>query len=219
MKHGNDTRPLRPLWRVALAVALTAGATGTAAAQGSTRMAGSGGGISGGGAGGASHGGVLFRTDVPSTATRIAVQPAVLWRATAEVLSEMGLAMSPTSNPASMDFVTTFSDLRGRLFNRPNSEFFACNSGDMLNNLTATGRINMALRARVARDPEGGNGSVLYTQIDARAQRRGTSASAVECDTTGKLEARLAQQIEARAQEIANPARPAATPAATPAPR
>ncbi|HYH80374.1 MAG TPA: hypothetical protein VEX86_11275 [Longimicrobium sp.] len=219
MKHAFDTRFAR-LARLggvaALAVMLAAVASAPAAAQGSTQMSGSGGGMRGAGSGGPGGTG-LFRNDVASTDTRVAAPPAVLWRATAEVLGEMGFEASEASNSAGMEFVSTFANLRGRLFNRPNAEFFSCNSGDLLNDLTATGRINMALRARVAADPQGG--SVLHTQIDARAQRRSTSATPVTCDSTGKLEQRVAQQIGVRVQEILAESAPRpATPPAAPTP-
>lgn len=217
MTHMLDIRSAR-LARLggvaALAFVLAAVASAPAAAQGSTRMSGQGSGIRGSGSGGPRYA-ASFRTDVPSTDTRVDAQPAVLWRATAEVLGAMGFAVSETSDAAALEFVSTFADLHGRLFNRPNAEFFSCNSGDMLNDLTATGQINMALRARVAAGPQGG--SVLYTQVDARARRRATSATPVECDSTGKLEQRIALQIQTRVQEIqaeSAGARPAPAPAA-----
>jgi hypothetical protein len=207
MTHDLDTRFARLGGVAVLAVALAALASAPAAAQGSTRMAGQGAGMRSAGSGGPRYN-ALFRTDVPETATRIDAEPAVLWRATTEVLGEMGFGVSETTDAATMEFVSTFADLHGRLFNRPNAEFFSCNSGDMLNDLTATGRINMALRARIVPEPQGG--SVLHTQIDARAQRRATSATPVQCDSTGKLEQRIAERIEIRVREILAP--PAAAP-------
>lgn len=196
----------------ALAFVLAGLASAPAAAQGSTRMSsGASSGIRGSGSGGASYG-ALFRNDIPENTTRVDAQPAVLWRALAEVVGEMGYAMSETSDARRLEFVSTFADLRGRLFNRPNADFFSCNSGDMLNDLTATGRINLALRARVEPDPQGG--SLLLTQVDARAQRRSTSATPVQCDSTGKLEQRIAERIVIRVMEIEAAAHPATAPAA-----
>jgi len=216
MTHFLDTRHAR-LARLAgvtaLAVLLAGAASAPAAAQGAGSGRGTSSGIRGGGGGGNRYN-ALFRSDLPTTDTRFDAPPAVLWRAVAEVLGEMGYAVSESSNTAGMEYASTFADLHGRLFNRPNSEFFSCNSGDLLNDLTATGRLNMALRARV--EPASNGGSVLHTQVDARAQRRATSASPVQCDSTGKLEQRIAQQILLRVEQIQaeRDARPATAPAA-----
>ncbi|HET7233933.1 MAG TPA: hypothetical protein VFJ16_28235 [Longimicrobium sp.] len=152
----------------------------------------------------------IFRNDAPETSAIIHAPPAAVWRALSEVYAEMGFPMATASNPGSMEYLTNFMELRGRLLERPNGEWFDCQWSDPLNDLTNTGQISFAVRSRVA--PGEGGASVLHTQVDARARRRGTSASRVDCTTTAKLEQALGRLVDQRVQQLAHPA-PAAAPA------
>jgi hypothetical protein len=159
---------------------------------------------------------VSFRNDVAQTDSRLEAPPAAVWQAMTEVYGEMGFPLAETANPHAHDYLTPFMDLRGRLFNKANSTYFSCSGYDILNDLTNTGQITFAVRTRLSA-AEGG-GTMLHTQVDARARRRGGSASAVECSTTGEFEKTLARMVDERLQQSA--ARPAGqtAPAAPPAP-
>lgn len=158
----------------------------------------------------------VFRDDAPETTTDIGAKPADVFRTLSEVLAEMGMAMSTASNPHGLEYLTNFVDLRGRLFNRPNGEFFNCQTGDFVSDMTNAGQITFAIRARVA--GAGADASVLHMQLDARARRRGTNTGQINCNTTSKLETRVAQLVQTRLALAASPDSGAAAPAAQPQP-
>lgn len=143
----------------------------------------------------------IFRDDVPETRTRIARPAADVWKALTEVYAELGFPLSTTANPRAQEFLTPFMDVRGQLFNLRNSEFFACQQFDTLGDLTNTGQISFALRTRL--EPADDSATIVSTQVDARARRRNTTATSVECASTGKLEQALAQAV---AQRLSQPA-------------
>jgi len=192
--HSQQVRPVRPSirtrWVAVLAVALVPALVHPAAAQQRDR-----GSIS------------IFRNDAPETATRVAYPADAVWKALTEVYAEMGFPLATTANVRGREFLTPFMDIRGQLFGRRNSEFFACQQFDMVGDLTNTGQLSFAVRTRLEATPDGA--TILHTQVDARARRRSTNASAVECNTSGKLEQALAQAVEQRLPQ----------PAAEPQPR
>ena len=155
---------------------------------------------------------VSFRTEVLQTDARIAAPPAAVWKALTEVYAEMGFPLAEMANPRAHEYLTPFMDLRGRLFNKPNGEYFSCSHFDTLNDLTNTGQITFAIRTRL--QPADG-GTAVHTQVDARARRRGGSGSAVECSTTGNFEQALMRLVDERVQQAAAPAAPAASAAPT----
>lgn len=134
-----------------------------------------------------------FRTDVAESRSELPYTPEEVWNALSLVYAEFGFPMDGTSNPRTHEYRTVFMDVRSQLFGKPNPEFFACQQTDMLADLTNTGQITFALRSIVL--PAAGGGSVLSTQVDARARRRATNSSAVECASTGNLEKGLAQAV------------------------
>lgn len=184
-------------WVAALALVLVPALAGSAAAQQRDRSS-----------------LAAFRSDAPETSTRLAAPVDSVWRALSEVYAEMGFPLAETANPRAREYLTPFMDLRGRLFNQPNSKFFVCQQFDLLNDMTNSGQITFAIRTRLqARDAI----TVLHTQVDARARRRGGSASWVECTTTGEFEKELARMVNERLQVEAPSAAPA-PPAAPAAP-
>ncbi|HEU4556223.1 MAG TPA: hypothetical protein VFS20_00190, partial [Longimicrobium sp.] len=148
---------------------------------------------------------VAFRSDAPETSSRSASAPADVWRALSEVYAEMGFPLANTANPRAHEYLTPFMELRGRLFNQPNSAYFVCQQFDLLNDMTNSGQITFAIRTRLV--PRDG-GTELRTQVDARARRRTSGSSWVECNTTGEFEKTLARMVDERLQQ------PAAAPAA-----
>lgn len=150
----------------------------------------------------------IFRNDAPETTTRVAYPVDAVWKALTEVYAEMGFPLASTANIRGREFLTPFMEIRGQLFGRRNTEFFSCQQQDMLGDLTNTGQISFALRTRLEAGAD--SATVLHTQVDARARRRGTSASSVDCTTTGKLEQALAQAVDQRlSQPATQPAAPA----------
>jgi hypothetical protein len=189
-RHARSVRPLiRPRWLAVLAVVLVPVLSHPAAAQQRDR-----GSIA------------IFRNDAPETRTRVAYPAAAVWKALTEVYAEMGFALATTANIRGQEFLTPFMDIRGQLFGRRNSEFFTCQQFDMLGDLTNTGQLSFALRTRLEATDDGA--TVLHTQVDARARRRNTNTSAVDCTTTGKLEQALAQAVEQRLSQPAGQVQP-----------
>lgn len=148
-----------------------------------------------------------FRNDAPETTTTLHAPAAAVWTALTEAYAEMGFPLATTANIRGHEFLSPFMDVRGQLFQRRNSDFFTCQQFDALADLTNTGQIAFAVRTRLEAVDDGN--TVVHTQIDARARRRGTSGTVVECNTTGRLEEALVQAV----------ARKLETPAAQPQPR
>jgi hypothetical protein len=142
-----------------------------------------------------------FRTEVSDIQTRLAYPPDAVWTVLAQVYAKLHFPTDRVVRTDQREYRTPFMEVRGRLFDKPNGEFFSCQGGDILADLTNTGQISFALRSVVR--PDDGGGSVVATQVDARARRRGTSGSAIECASTGNLERGLAQTIKQQLDELA----------------
>ena len=142
-----------------------------------------------------------FRTEVSDVPLRLAYPPDAVFTVLAQVYAQLGFPTDRVPREGAREYRTPFMEVRGRLFGKPNGEYFSCQGGDILADLTNTGQISFALRSVVRPDDSGG--SVLVTQVDARARRRGTSGSAIECASTGNLERGLAQTINQQLDALA----------------
>jgi len=142
-----------------------------------------------------------FRTDVSDVETRLPYPPDAVWTVLAQVYAQLHFPTDRVARTEEREYRTPFMEVRGRLFDKPNGEFFSCQGGDILADLTNTGQISFAVRSIVRPDESGG--TVLTTQVDARARRRGASSSAVECASTGNLEQGLGQTIRQQLDTLA----------------
>ncbi|HYH80375.1 MAG TPA: hypothetical protein VEX86_11280 [Longimicrobium sp.] len=138
---------------------------------------------------------VGFRGDVPRGEHPLGAPPERVAEALRQVYAEVGLPLvAATGRPN--DYFTPYLQVRGRLFGRPNTEFFACQEDSFGGNLAVTGLVTFAILVQLR--PENDGTTVMLTQMDARANRRNVTASPVECGTTGKLEAALVELVEQR---------------------
>jgi hypothetical protein len=138
-----------------------------------------------------------FRTDASGIETRLVYPPDAVFTVLAQVYAQLHFPTDRVAREEAREYRTPFMEVRGRLFDKPNGEFFSCQGGDILADLTNTGQISFAVRSIVK--PGDNGGSVLTTQVDARVRR----SSAVECASTGNLERGLAGTIQQQLDALA----------------
>lgn len=148
---------------------------------------------------------VAFRSDLPQSERTINAPPEQVVEAVKIVYAQVGLPLLQSSSNA-QDLFTPYLQVRGQLFGRSNSTYFACQETDIAGgNLADRGLLTFAvlMRARPA-----GNTTVLQTQVDARVTRRDVAANSVECATTGVLEKALIDMVDQLVRDTAPPPAP-----------
>jgi hypothetical protein len=148
---------------------------------------------------------VAFRNDLPQSERTINAPPGQVVEAVKMVYAQVGLPLLQSSSNA-QDLFTPYLQVRGQLFGRSNSAFFACQETDIAGgNLADRGLLTFAVLMRAR--PQG-NATVLQTQVDARVSRRDVAANSVECASTGVLEKALIDMVDQLVRDTAPPPAP-----------
>jgi len=179
-------RLLRALPALALAACASGGASGSAAPVETTRT--------------------VITSASPTTSdielvkdTRLAVHrttasPDKVWATLPAALADLGLSGGPQTGQT-RTYLASVSSIRRQLNKVPLSRYLECGTTPS----GASGADTHLIRLQVTSivEPEG-QGSRVRTQLLARATSIEGSAGIIDCSTTGVLEARLGELLEAR---------------------
>ncbi len=149
---------------------------------------------------------VAFRSDIPQWEHEFAYPPEQVVQAVKAVYEQISMPLLQSSENE-QDLFTPYLRVQRQLYGRNNSEFFACQEADITGgSLADRGSVVFAILTRVR--PKRGGGTVLQTQVDARATRRDVASNAVECATTGVLEKALIEMVGQILRDTAPPPEP-----------
>jgi hypothetical protein len=136
----------------------------------------------------------LYR-DTRLVAHSVKAPPAEVWKAMPAAYADLGLVGGPARGQT-QTFAAVLPSIRRQLDKVPLSKLLDCGT-------TPTGTPSadvhlVRLQVTTIVEPEGATGTRLRTQVLARATSVENSNGAQECSSTGILEQRLAQAVDAR---------------------
>lgn len=179
-------RLVRALPALALAACASGGASGSAAPVETTRT--------------------VITSASPTTSdielvkdTRLAVHrttatPDRVWAALPAALADLGLTGGPQTGQA-RTYLASVASIRRQLNKVPLSRYLECGTTPSGASGADTHLIRLQVTSIVEPDPQGAR---VRTQVLARATSIEGSAGIIDCSTTGVLEARLGELLEAR---------------------
>jgi hypothetical protein len=141
----------------------------------------------------------FFQANAPFTRAVLPYTVDQVWATMPEAYRRLGFATTPVGDGTMKDLKTSFMQIRGQLYpGEANSLYFECGRNSPAGPLADQGDITFAVLSRVETDPRGG--TAILTQVSARARRRDSSQYPVDCRSTGRLEATLAQFAQEQLQ-------------------
>lgn len=124
----------------------------------------------------------------------IAVQPA--WTALQGLYSELGIPIT-VLDPEAHAIGSQNAAVRRRLISTPLSVFLDCGRTAARTPIADSYAVNLTLVSQL--QPESENGAVLRTLLQGRAKNPVNNDPAVQCSSTGRLEALIADRLRERA--------------------
>ncbi len=141
----------------------------------------------------------FFRADAPFARALLPYTVDQVWQTLPEAYRRLGFTATPSRDAARKDLSTPMMQTRGQLFpGEANSLYFECGRNSPTGPMADQSDITFAMLSRVESDPRGG--TAVLTQLSARARRRDSSQYPVDCVSTGRLEATLAQFVQQQLQ-------------------
>jgi hypothetical protein len=176
---------------VLAAAALLAGCSGNAPP--STQTVRSTTSISSTGVGGSATTSIDSYSDVGGSSHRVSAAPDRVWEVMPAVYQGLGIAVG-TSIPDAKTIGNVRLDLNRVLAGQPLSTFVNCGEGPTGSPLADSYRVTMSLLTTLATAENGA--TRVETRINASAANRAVSGATVNCATTGRLEALIAERIK-----------------------
>jgi hypothetical protein len=136
----------------------------------------------------------FFRADAPFARAVLPYTVEQVRATLPEAYRRLGFTarVAATRDTTQRDLATSYMQIRGQLYpGEANSLYFECGRNSPSGPLADQGDITFAMLSRV--EPGSRGGAEVLTQITARARRRDSSQYPVDCLSTGRLEATLAQ--------------------------
>ena len=132
-------------------------------------------------------------SDVGGSSHQVAAAPDRVWEVMPAVYQGLGIAVG-TSLPDSKTIGNVRLDLNRVLAGQPLSTFVNCGEGPTGTPVADSYRVTMALLTTLA--PAGNGATRVETRVNASAVNRAVSGARVNCATTGRLEALIAERIK-----------------------
>lgn len=130
--------------------------------------------------------------DVGGTVQQVAAAPDRVWQVLPAVYQGLGIPVG-TSVPDTRTIGNIRLDLSRTLGGRPLSTFLTCGEGVTGAPLADSYRVTMSVLTILA--PAENGGTRVETRVAASAVNRAVSSASVNCGTTGRLEAMIAERI------------------------
>lgn len=175
---------------VLAAAALLAGCSGNAPP--STQTVRSTTSISSTGVGGSATTTIDSYSDVGGSSHRVSATPERVWDLLPVVYQGLGIPVG-TSIPDAKTIGNVRLDLNRVLAGQPLSNFVNCGEGPTGNPVADSYRVNMSVLTTLT--PAENGATLVQTRVNSSAVNRAVSGATVNCATTGRLEALIAERI------------------------
>lgn len=130
--------------------------------------------------------------EVGAARSSVRATPEEAWEALPKVYEGLSIPVG-TSIPASFTLGNLKLELSRTLGSQRLSNFISCGEGPLGTPLADSYRVTMSVITKLAPDPSGG--TTVETRVLASAANRATSSGSVECGSTGRLEAMIAERL------------------------